>query len=73
MVGAEEETGTHRGHKIGQGAMVIGVLGRRQVMTRWENDPVWLHGGSRREIGQGQVQAPPQTEIMWREENGRAG
>ena len=39
--------------------MGIGIPGWRQVTPRWANDPVWLHGGSRREIGQGLVRAPP--------------
>ena len=45
MAGAEE-TGTQRSQKMGQGAMGLEMLGRRQVTPRWENDPVWLHDGS---------------------------
>ena len=39
--------------------MGLGMLGRRQVIPRWLNDPVWLHDGSRWESGQGLVRAPP--------------
>ena len=58
MAGAEE-TGTQRSQKMGQGAMGIEILGRRQVTPRWENDPVWLHGGIRWESGQGRLWHPP--------------
>ena len=34
-----------RVHRIGQVAMVIGMLGRRQVTPRWRNDPVLRHDG----------------------------
>ena len=44
---------------MGQGAMGLGMLGQRQVTTRWANEPVWLHVGSRQESGQGRVRAPP--------------
>ena len=55
---AEEDTGTQRSQKMGKGATGIGMLGRRQVKPRWENDPVWLHDRSRQESGQGQVRSP---------------
>ena len=42
-----------------QGEMGIGIIGRRQVTTRWVNDPVWMHDGIRQESGQEQVRAPP--------------
>ena len=57
---------------MGQGGMGLGMLGRRQATTRWENDPVWMHDRSRQESGQGQVQAPPQTEIRRRADKGGA-
>ena len=44
---------------MGQGAMCLGMLGRIQVTPRWANGPVWLHNGSRREIGEGRVRSPP--------------
>ena len=44
---------------MGQGAMGIGMLGQRQAKTRWANDPVWLHGRSRQDIGQWRVRAFP--------------
>ena len=59
MEGEEGETGVQRSHKMNQVSMRIGMLGQRQVTPRWENDPVGLHAGSRRESGQGRVQAPP--------------
>ena len=71
MARAEEETGTQRSKKMGQGAMVLGMLGRRQVTTMWANDTVWLHDGSIQESGQGWVRAPPpppQKEIRQRTE-----
>ena len=34
VAGAEEETGTQRSQKMGQGAMGLGMLGRRQVTPR---------------------------------------
>ena len=58
---------------MGKGARSIGVLGQIQVTTRWANDTVWLHNGSRRESGQGPVREPPQTEIRLRAEKGREG
>ena len=72
MLGAEE-TGTQRSMKMGQEVMGHGMLGRRQVTSRWANDPVWLNDRSRQESGQGRVQAPPQTEIRRRAEKGGAG
>ena len=42
-----------------QGEMGIGIIGRRQVTTRWLNDPVWMHDGIIQESGQEQVRAPP--------------
>ena len=62
MARAEEETGTQMGQMMGQGEMGLGIMGWRQVTHRWANDPVWLHDGSRRESGQGRVQAPPPPE-----------
>ena len=44
---------------MGQVAMGLGMLGRRQVTPRWKNDPVCLHGGSIRESGQERVWSPP--------------
>ena len=58
---------------MGKGARGLGVLGQRQVTTRWANDTVWLHNGSRRDSGQGRVRAPPQTEIRRMAEKGREG
>ena len=49
---------------MGQGAMGLGMMGRRQVTPRWENDPVWLHKGRIQESGQGQVQAPPPLRVI---------
>ena len=46
-------------HRMGQGKMGLGILGQRKVTPRWVNDPVWLHGGSKLESGQGRVWAPP--------------
>ena len=43
-----EDIGTQSSHDMGQGAMGIGILGRRQVTPRWANDPVWMHDGSKR-------------------------
>ena len=59
MERAEEETGTQMGQMMGQGEMGLGMLGWRQVITRWANDHVWMYHGSRQESGQGRVQAPP--------------
>ena len=59
VVRVEEETWTQRSQKMGQGDMGIGILGRIQLTPRWENDPVWLHGGSIQDSFQGQVRAPP--------------
>ena len=59
MEGVAEETGKKRSKRMGQGAMGLGMLGRRQVTPRWVNDPVWLHNGSRRDSGQGRMRAPP--------------
>ena len=42
-----EETGTQMNQNMGQGANGLGMLGRRQVMPRWANDPVWMHDGIR--------------------------
>ena len=56
---AEEETGTQRILMMGQVLMALGMLGWRQVTPRWENYPVWLHGGRRRKSGQGRVQSSP--------------
>ena len=55
----EEEKRMQRIQRMGQGAMGLGMMRRRQVTTRWANDPVWLNNGSRRQIGQGRVRAPP--------------
>ena len=51
MARAEEETGTQRIQKMGQGVMGIGMLGRRQVIPRSENYPVLLNDRSRQESG----------------------
>ena len=56
---AKEETETQRSQKMGHGWMGLFMLGQRQVVPRWANDPVWLHIGSRQESGQGRVRAPP--------------
>ena len=58
---------------MGQGAMGLGMLGRRQVMLRWAKDPVWMHNGSKWDIGQRWMQALPHTEIRRRPEKGGAG
>ena len=58
---------------MGKGAMGLRIMGQRQVTPRWENDPVWLHDGSRQEIGRGRVQEPPQTKIRRRSEKGGEG
>ena len=74
VAGAEEETVPQRSHKMGQGAIGLGMLGRRQVTPRWANDPVWKNSGSRQESGQGRLQEPPpQKEIRRRSEKGGAG
>ena len=62
MARAEKETGTQWSQTMGKGEMGLGILGQRQVTTRWENDPVWLHNGSIWVIGQGRVRAPPPPE-----------
>ena len=54
----EEDIGTRRSHKMGQGEMGLGMLVRRQVNPRWENDPMWLKDGIIQESCQGRVQAP---------------
>ena len=73
VVRVEEETWTQRSQKMGQGDMGIGILGRIQLTPRWENDPVWLHGGSRRDSGQGQVRAPPPDGNQAEGREGRSG
>ena len=70
---AEEETGTQRIQKMGQGAMGLGMMRRGKVTPRWENDTVWLHGGSRRESGQGRVRAPPPPQGGYQAEGGEGG
>ena len=72
MAGAEEEKVTQRSQKMGQGEMGIGMLGWRQVIPRWENDPVWLHKVIIRESVQGRLQEPPKTEIRRKAEKGGA-
>ena len=69
----EEETGKQRSQNMEHGDMGLGILGQRQVMPRWANDPMWLNDGSRKDSGQGQMRAPPQTEIRRRAEKGGAG
>ena len=59
MARAEEETGTQRCQKMGQGEMGLSMLGRKQVTPRWANDPMLLQDGSRWESDQGRVRAPP--------------
>ena len=54
-----EETGKYSIYRMGQRVMVLRMMGQRQMKPSWENGLVWLHGGSRRQIGQGSVQAPP--------------
>ena len=49
----EEETGMQRIQRMGQAAMGFGMLGRIKVTPRWANDPVWLHGGRRKDSDQG--------------------
>ena len=44
VVGAEE-TGKYQIQRQMQEEMGIEKLGRRQVMLRWVNDPVWRHDG----------------------------
>ena len=58
---------------MGQRAIGIGMMRRRQLNPRWENDLVWLHDVSRQESGQKLVRAPPQTEIRQRADNAEAG
>ena len=60
-----EVTGTQRSKGMGQVTIGLGMLVRRKVTPMWDNNHVWLHGGSRRNSGQGRLQAPPlpQTEI----------
>ena len=72
MAGAEE-TGKQRSQKMGQGEMGLGMLGRIQVIPKWENDPVCIHNGSIQESGQWQVRAPPQYRIRRRAEKCGAG
>ena len=62
-----------RRQKMDQGAMGLGMLGRRQVTPRSANNLVWLHDGFRKESGQGRVWADPQTEIRRRTEKGGSG
>ena len=59
MATAEEETETQRSQNTEQEVIGIGILGHIQVTPRQANDPLWLNDGSRRESGQGRVQAPP--------------
>ena len=63
MTGAEEETGTHMIHNMGQGEMGLRMLGRRQVTPRWANDSVWLNDGRGKENGQGRIQALPDRNL----------
>ena len=42
-----------------QGAMGLGILGRRQVTPRWENNPVWEHDGGNRIVVRGGCGYPP--------------
>ena len=42
MAGAEE-TGKYQSCSPMQGAMGLGIKGRRQVEPRWKNDTVWQH------------------------------
>ena len=48
-----EETGKQRSRRPVQEAMVIGMLGGRQVTPRWENDPVWQNYSKNGREGQG--------------------
>ena len=68
-----EETGTQRSHGMGKGAMGIGMMGRRQVTPKWENDTVWLHGGVDGRVARGGYRHLPQTENRRRVEKGGAG
>ena len=54
--GGEKGTGDS---EDGAGSDGSGILRQREVTPRWENDPVWLHGGSRQDSGQGRVREPP--------------
>ena len=36
-----------------QGVTVLGVMGRIQVTTGWENDHMWVHGGWKGREGRG--------------------
>ena len=47
--------------------------GMETGVPRWANDPVWLHNGSRRESGQGRVQAPPPKGNQAEGGEGRSG
>ena len=70
---AEKGTGTKFSQKMGLGTMGLGMLGRRQVTPRWENDPMWVHDGGIRDIGQGRVRAPSQEENRAEGREGRSG
>ena len=67
MIGIGNPAGVARGGRSGkkqcwglmQGAMGLGMLGRRQVTPRWANDPVCVHDGRKRIEGQGGCGYPP--------------
>ena len=59
----EEETGKQSSQTLGQGVMGLGMPVRIHVTPMWENDPVWLHGGVKRESGQGRLREPPYTDV----------
>ena len=66
-VRSEEEIGTQMIQKRRHGAMVIDMMGRRQVTY------TCMHNRCRQESGQGRVQElPPRQKKRRREEKGRA-
>ena len=42
-----------------QGVIGLGILGQIQVMSRWENDPVWFHDGVNGRVLRGRGGYPP--------------
>ena len=47
------EAGKYRSRSVMQGLMGLSMLGRIQVMPRWENDPVWRHDSGNGREGRG--------------------
>ena len=50
-----------------------GILGWRQVMPGWVNDPVWIHDSRKDREGRGVSGYPPWAYIGWRAEKGWIG